>query len=139
MDKVCTEFAYACVGSTLRSAHTVQPLLRKVFGSFVVGICWIALHRLESLRASYLGQGMPFTPMASDGLGRRSSIVIGSVIMLGGVTMQACAKHVGTLIGARVISEFPITFCSTATRQLAPNTSRIRPFVRPECGPTTHR
>jgi len=82
---------------------------------------------------------MPFTPMASDGLGRRSSIVIGSVIMLGGVTMQACAKHVGTLIGARVISEFPITLCSATTHQPVPHTSRIWPFVRLECRSTAHR
>ena len=59
---------------------------------------------------------MPFTPMASDGLGRRSAIAIGSVIMLGGVTMQACAQGAGTLIGARVISEFrPRTFCPQLT------------------------
>lgn len=77
--------------------------------------------------------------MASDGLGRRSSIVIGSIIMLGGVTMQACAKHVGTLIGARVISEFPRTLRSAITHQLVPHTSWIWPFVRPECSSTAHR
>jgi len=82
---------------------------------------------------------MPFTPLASDGLGRRSSIVIGSVIMLGGVTMQACAKHVGTLIGARVISEFPITLSSAIAHQLVPHTSWIRTFVRLECCSTAHR
>ena len=34
------------------------------------------------------------------------AIVIGSVIMLGGVTLQVCAANVGTVIGSRVIGEF---------------------------------
>ena len=50
---------------------------------------------------------MPFTPLASDGLGRRSAIGIGSVIMLGGVSFQVCAGTIPMLIGARVISESP--------------------------------
>lgn len=48
---------------------------------------------------------MPFTPLASDGLGRRAAVVIGAVIMLGGVTLQALSTTVEMLIGARVISE----------------------------------
>lgn len=58
---------------------------------------------------------MPFTPLASDGLGRRAAIVIGAVIMLGGVSFQAVATNVKMLIGARAISEFSIApgFCTT--------------------------
>lgn len=48
---------------------------------------------------------MPFTPLASDGLGRRSAIAIGSVIMLGGVAFQICATGVGMVIGARIIGK----------------------------------
>ena len=51
---------------------------------------------------------MPFTPLASDGLGRRAAVVIGAVIMLGGVTLQALSTTVEMLIGARVISESSI-------------------------------
>jgi len=52
---------------------------------------------------------MPFTPLASDGLGRRSAIIIGSVIMLGGVAVQVSATSVRMFVGARVIGEFLIT------------------------------
>ena len=48
---------------------------------------------------------MPFTPLASDGLGRRPAIAIGSIIMLGGVAFQVCAETVPMLIGARMIGE----------------------------------
>lgn len=48
---------------------------------------------------------MPFTPLASDGLGRRAAIVIGSVIMLGGVAFQLYATSIGMFIGARIVGE----------------------------------
>ena len=48
---------------------------------------------------------MPFTPLASDGLGRRPAIAIGSVIMLGGVAFQICATSIGMVVGARIIGK----------------------------------
>ncbi|KAF9648736.1 general substrate transporter [Thelephora ganbajun] len=58
--------------------------------------------------------GMPFTPLVSDGLGRRSAIFIGSVIILGGVGFQVCATNVRMFIGARVIVGFGLSFALNA-------------------------
>jgi len=81
---------------------------------------------------------MPFTPLASDGLGRRSAIVIGSVIMLGGVALQVYATNTGMFVGARIIGEFLTTPCPVIVYQLVPHASRIRPLIRFECCTTAH-
>lgn len=49
---------------------------------------------------------MPFTPFASDTLGRRSALFIGSLIMLAGVALQCSALSVAMFIGARFVSEY---------------------------------
>ena len=81
---------------------------------------------------------MPFTPLASDRLGRRSAIVIGSLIMLGGVALQVCATSTEMVIGARIIGESLITPCLVMAYQLTPHTSWIWPFIRFECRTTAH-
>lgn len=52
----------------------------------------------------WLLQGLPLTPYASDGLGRRAALFIGSFIMLAGVALQFAATSVNMFIGARVLS-----------------------------------
>ena len=81
---------------------------------------------------------MPFTPLASDGLGRRSAIAIGSVIMLGGVVLQVCATSIGMTVGARIIGEFLMPPCLIIIYKLVPHTSRIWPFIRFECRTIAH-
>lgn len=51
-----------------------------------------------------VSQGLPFTPFCSDKLGRRATLFIGSLLMLGGVAMQSTANTVGRFVGARVLS-----------------------------------
>ncbi|KAJ7931532.1 general substrate transporter [Mycena leptocephala] len=58
--------------------------------------------------------GLPFTPYASDMLGRRAALFIGSLIMLGGVALQISAWSVAVLICARVLIGFGLTFCLNA-------------------------
>ena len=49
---------------------------------------------------------MPFTPLASDRLGRRAALFLGSVIMLGGVALQSSATTVAMFVGARFVSTY---------------------------------
>ncbi|KAJ7494748.1 general substrate transporter [Mycena galericulata] len=58
--------------------------------------------------------GLPFTPYASDILGRRAALFLGSLIMLAGVALQISAWSVAVLICARVIIGFGLTFCLNA-------------------------
>ncbi|KAG7089581.1 hypothetical protein E1B28_011248 [Marasmius oreades] len=58
--------------------------------------------------------GLPMTPFASDILGRRATLFIGSLIMLAGVAVQITASSVKMFIGARVIIGFGLTFCTNA-------------------------
>ncbi|KAJ7601775.1 general substrate transporter [Mycena polygramma] len=58
--------------------------------------------------------GLPFTPYASDLLGRRAALFIGSLIMLAGVALQISAWSVAVLICARVLIGFGLTFCLNA-------------------------
>ncbi|TDL25883.1 general substrate transporter [Rickenella mellea] len=58
--------------------------------------------------------GMPFTPLASDRLGRRAALFIGSFIMLGGVALQVAAQNVAMFIGARFIIGFGLSFATNA-------------------------
>lgn len=48
---------------------------------------------------------MPFTPLASDQLGRRAALFLGSVIMLGGVALQCASTTIAMFVGARFVSE----------------------------------
>ncbi|KAJ7139463.1 general substrate transporter [Mycena epipterygia] len=58
--------------------------------------------------------GLPFTPYASDLLGRRAALFLGSLIMLAGVALQISAWSVTVLICARVLIGFGLTFCLNA-------------------------
>ncbi|KAJ7126979.1 general substrate transporter [Mycena epipterygia] len=58
--------------------------------------------------------GIPFTPYASDMLGRRITLFLGSVIMLAGVALQLSAWNVAVFICARVLIGFGLTFCLNA-------------------------
>lgn len=57
---------------------------------------------------------LPLTPLASDKLGRRKALFIGSCIMLVGVAVQVIAKDIQTLIGARAIIGFGLCFTTNA-------------------------
>jgi MFS family permease len=45
--------------------------------------------------------GLPLAPYVTDGLGRRAGILIGSIIMLAGVAMQATSNTIGVFIASR--------------------------------------
>ncbi|KAF8071939.1 hypothetical protein FPV67DRAFT_908434 [Lyophyllum atratum] len=54
---------------------------------------------------------LPISPYISDGLGRRATMFIGSLVMLAGIAVQASAKTVPIFIAARVIIGFGLEFC----------------------------
>ncbi|KAJ3758334.1 hypothetical protein EV360DRAFT_44166 [Lentinula raphanica] len=58
--------------------------------------------------------GLPITPFASDDIGRRLTLIMGSVIMLGGVALQFSATTIQMFIAARVLIGFGLTFCLNA-------------------------
>ncbi|KAI0058199.1 general substrate transporter [Artomyces pyxidatus] len=58
--------------------------------------------------------GLPFTPYCSDLFGRRVTLFIGSVLMLGGVATQATAHSVAQFVGARVLIGAGLTFGANA-------------------------
>ncbi|KAL0955091.1 hypothetical protein HGRIS_004008 [Hohenbuehelia grisea] len=58
--------------------------------------------------------GLPLTPLASDQLGRRAALFIGSMIMLAGVAVQCAAYSVAMFIAARVMIGLGLTFCLNA-------------------------
>ncbi|KAJ3999448.1 hypothetical protein F5050DRAFT_1709706 [Lentinula boryana] len=58
--------------------------------------------------------GLPITPFASDGLGRRLTLIIGSIVMLGGVALQFSSTTMQMFIAARVLIGFGLTFCLNA-------------------------
>ncbi|KAG9037811.1 hypothetical protein FRB95_004098 [Tulasnella sp. JGI-2019a] len=57
---------------------------------------------------------LPLAPYVTDGLGRRKGIFLGSVIMLGGVALQAASSSVGQFIAARGMIGFGLTFSMNA-------------------------
>jgi hypothetical protein len=68
----------------------------------LVLVVWIA--KMQSWLI-YASQGLPLTPLASDELGRRAALFIGSMIMLSGVAVQFAADSVKMFIAARLLSK----------------------------------
>ncbi|KIK63084.1 hypothetical protein GYMLUDRAFT_163887 [Collybiopsis luxurians FD-317 M1] len=58
--------------------------------------------------------GLPITPYASDNMGRRLTLILGSVIMLGGVALQFSATTIKMFIAARVLIGFGLSFSLNA-------------------------
>ncbi|KAF8656222.1 hypothetical protein AX16_002658 [Volvariella volvacea WC 439] len=58
--------------------------------------------------------GLPFSPFASDILGRRAALFMGSLVMLAGVALQVSSKNVAMFIASRVIIGFGLIFCQNA-------------------------
>ncbi|KAL5525808.1 hypothetical protein ACEPAG_7145 [Sanghuangporus baumii] len=58
--------------------------------------------------------GLPFSPFASDILGRRAALFIGSCIMVGGGILQCAAQGVAMFIGSRFIIGFGLAFALNA-------------------------
>jgi len=56
----------------------------------------------------------PFSAWLSDRYGRRSSILIGSAVMMIGVVIQCVSKGIGLFIGGRIVVGFGITLALTA-------------------------
>jgi MFS family permease len=60
----------------------------------------------------------PFAPYISDGFGRRMTVFLGALIMVGGVIIQTCATSVNMFIGARLMIGFGVTFAQNAAPML---------------------
>lgn len=61
-------------------------------------------------------KGLPMAPYCSDRFGRRVTLVVGAVLMLGGVALQAIVTTVGQFIIARTLGRQTAagsTFCDT--------------------------
>lgn len=60
----------------------------------------------------------PFAPYLSDGIGRRPSIFVGAIIMLGATALQTASSTVNMFIGARFMIGFGLTFAANAAPML---------------------
>lgn len=60
----------------------------------------------------------PISPYVSDGLGRRSAILLGATIMCIATAIQTAAQSTGMFIGARFLIGFGLTFATTAAPML---------------------
>lgn len=60
----------------------------------------------------------PFSPYLSDGIGRRPTIFIGALIMLGATALQTASQNVNMFIGARFLIGFGLTFAANAAPML---------------------
>ncbi|CDZ97687.1 hexose transporter [Phaffia rhodozyma] len=58
--------------------------------------------------------GVPFAPMVTDRFGRRAGILVGSIIMLIGVTTQATSQTISVFIISRAIIGLGLTFATNA-------------------------
>ncbi|TFY58091.1 hypothetical protein EVG20_g8291 [Dentipellis fragilis] len=56
----------------------------------------------------------PFSPYVTDGLGRRTAILIGATIMLIATAIQTASNSVNMFIGARFLIGFGLTFAAAA-------------------------
>ncbi|KAF4597167.1 hypothetical protein EYR40_007618 [Pleurotus pulmonarius] len=74
----------------------------------------IALGLINSAQSIGGLLGLPLTPLASDNLGRRAALFIGSVIMLSGVGLQCASSNVQMFIGSRVMIGVGLTFSLNA-------------------------
>ncbi|KAF8887524.1 general substrate transporter [Infundibulicybe gibba] len=61
---------------------------------------------------------LPIAPYLSDGLGRRSAIFIGALIMCCATAIQTASQSVGMFIGARFLIGFGLTFAANAAPML---------------------
>ncbi|KIJ98739.1 hypothetical protein K443DRAFT_133322 [Laccaria amethystina LaAM-08-1] len=62
--------------------------------------------------------GLPFTPYVSDGLGRRSAIFLGAVIMCIATAIQTASQSIWMFISARFLIGFGLTFAANAAPML---------------------
>jgi sugar porter (SP) family MFS transporter len=60
----------------------------------------------------------PFAPYLSDGIGRRPTIFLGAVIMVGATALQTASQNVNMFIGARFLIGFGLTFAANAAPML---------------------
>ncbi|KAI0093090.1 general substrate transporter [Irpex rosettiformis] len=56
----------------------------------------------------------PFSPYVSDGLGRRTAVALGAIIMCAATVLQTASNSVGMFIGARFLIGFGLTFAASA-------------------------
>ncbi|KAI0744334.1 general substrate transporter [Daedaleopsis nitida] len=56
----------------------------------------------------------PFSPYMSDGLGRRTAVLFGAVMMCIATVLQTASTSVGMFIGARFLIGFGLTFAAAA-------------------------
>lgn len=84
-----------CVRSTARTPQRHPGTFRTKCRSFSQLIK--LLQNIGSLAA------YPFSPYISDGLGRRSAIFLGALIMIAATVLQTASQSVGMFIGARYV------------------------------------
>ncbi|ELQ34779.1 MFS hexose transporter [Pyricularia oryzae Y34] len=75
----------------------------------------------------------PFSAWLSDRWGRRSSILVGSFIMIIGVILQCVSTSIGTFLGGRMIIGFGITMALTAGPILISELAHPRHRAAPAC------
>ncbi|KAJ6518224.1 hexose transporter [Mycena vitilis] len=62
--------------------------------------------------------GYPFAPYLCDGIGRRPTVFIGSLMMVIATAIQTASQSVGMFIGARFLIGFGLTFAASAAPML---------------------
>jgi MFS family permease len=58
--------------------------------------------------------GLPLVPITCDHLGRKNGVIIGSIILVGGVALQAGASNYGMFLGARFVLGCGMVFATNA-------------------------
>ncbi|KIY65562.1 hexose transporter [Cylindrobasidium torrendii FP15055 ss-10] len=61
---------------------------------------------------------LPFAPYCSDGLGRRYTVALGAVLMVGATAMQTASQTVSVFVAARFLIGFGCTFAANAAPML---------------------
>jgi sugar porter (SP) family MFS transporter len=59
--------------------------------------------------------GIPPAPYVSDYLGRRSGIIVGAIIILGGAILQTCTQNFAMFVGARFLIGFGTSFAQLSS------------------------
>lgn len=94
---------------TGRSHSTILEARRSVSSdNSSCGLCYLTFIVGLISAAQVIGSlvGLPFSPIASDNLGRKPTLFIGACFMLAGVALQTSSTSIGMFIGARGISTY---------------------------------
>jgi MFS family permease len=135
------------LSSTLRAGKYVYLLLRnesplKYQTSSVCSVLckWDSSIEYFSWALTPLAQSIgyiasiPFAPYISDGLGRRTAIVIGAILMIIATALQTVSQSIGMFIGARSCLSLTLVSWQHSYKINVQILNRFRLYIRWVCG-----